>query len=146
MATMPPNPTTRAGELPLPVPQQESDFYWEKCRLHELWLRRCNDCQTWHFYPRDICPACHSRNTEWAKASGRGEVFAFAIVHRPPMPAFDGRTPYVAALVRLAEGPLFPTNIVGVEPDPEKVRVGLPVEVVYEDQTDKISLPKFKPA
>ena len=41
---------------PVPVPQQESDFYWEKLKAHELWLRKCNETGKAYFYPRDISP------------------------------------------------------------------------------------------
>ena len=49
------------------------------------------------------------------------------------------------AMVELEEGPLIPTNIVDVEPDPSNLTIGMPVEVTYEDITDTITLPKFKP-
>jgi|DewCreStandDraft_2_1066082.scaffolds.fasta_scaffold00520_22 uncharacterized OB-fold protein len=137
---------TQADQRPLPVPQPESDFYWEKCREHELWLRRCNDCQKAYFYPRDICPHCFSRNVTWVKASGRGTVFTYAIVHRPPTPAFRDKVPYVVAIVELEEGPKIPTNLVGIEPDPAKIRVGMPVVVDFEDVSPTISLPVFRPA
>ncbi len=137
---------TQAEQRPLPVPQPESDFYWEKCREHELWLRRCNDCQKAYFYPRDICPHCFSRNVTWVKASGRGTVYTYAIVHRPPTPAFRDKVPYVVALVELEEGPRMPTNLVGVEPDPAKIKIGMPVVVDFEDVSPTISLPVFRPA
>ncbi len=28
--------------IPAPTPQPESDFYFEKCKEGELWLRHCN--------------------------------------------------------------------------------------------------------
>jgi uncharacterized protein len=42
------------------------------------------------------------------------------------------------------EGPRLMSNIVGIPPD--QVRCDMPVEVVFEEITDEISLPKFKPA
>ena len=47
--------------IPPPRPQPESDFYWEKCKEKELWLRHCKTCDSSYFYPRDICPECFSR-------------------------------------------------------------------------------------
>ena len=132
--------------LPLPTPQPETDFYWEKARAHELWLMRCDDCQRTYFYPRSICPHCFSRNTRWVQSSGRGTLYAFAIAHRPPTPAFQDRVPYVAAMVELEDGVRLPTNLVDVEPDPAKIRIGMPVEVVFDDVTDAITLPKFRPS
>ncbi|MER3397829.1 MAG: hypothetical protein C4315_07000 [Chloroflexota bacterium] len=137
---------TQAEHRPLPLPQPESDFYWEKCRQHELWLRKCNDCQKAYFYPRDICPHCFSRKTTWVKASGRGTLYTYAIVYRPPSPAFRDKVPYVVALVELEEGPRMPTNLVGIEPDPAKIKIGMPVMVDFEDVSETISLPVFRPA
>ena len=39
------------------------------------------------------------------------------------------------------------TNIVGIgEPTPEKLRIGMALEVVFEDVTSEVTLPKFRPA
>jgi len=138
--------TARTPPKPLPNPQPEWDSYWEKTKAHELWLMRCNDCGSTYFYPRAICPHCFSRNTGWVQSSGRGTLYAFSIVHRPPHPAFADVVPYVAAYVELEGGARLPTNLVGVEPDPAKVRIGMAVEVVFDDVSDKITLPKFRPA
>lgn len=129
---------------PLPVPQAEWEYYWQKTKEHELWLMRCKDCGEAYFYPRAICPKCFSRNTEWFQSSGKGTLYAFAIVHRAPSPQFTA--PYVAAYIELEGGVRIPTNLIDIEPDPEKVKIGMPVEVVFEDASDTISLPMFRPA
>ncbi len=134
-----------APRPPQPVPQPETDFYWEKARAHELWLMRCDDCGSTYFYPRPICPRCFSRNTKWIQSSGRGTLYAFSIVYRPPVPAFQDAVPYVAALVELEGGVRLPTNLVEVEPDPANIHIGMAVEVVFEDVSDAIALPKFRP-
>ena len=135
---------TAGPQKPLPTPTQENDYYWQKCREHELWLRTCNSCNTPYFYPRDICPNCHSRDTAWIQASGRGEVHAFAIVERPPMPAFNAEVPYVTGLIRLEEGPIFPTRVVGVAPTPQAVEIGMKGTIDFEDVNETISLPVFR--
>ena len=89
---------------------------------------------------------CFSRNTSWIQASGKGTLHTFAIVHRAPTPAFRDDAPFVVAMVALEEGPRMPTNLIEVEPDPANIKVGMAVEVVFEDITDEITLPKFKPA
>jgi uncharacterized OB-fold protein len=88
---------------------------------------------------------CFSWEIEWRKASGRGKVYTFAIQHRAWHPAWANEVPYVTALVELEEGPRIYTNIVGVEADPKNVRCDMPVEVVFEDVNEAISLPKFRP-
>src|SRR5215212_5651767 len=121
---------------PLPAPQPETDFYWEKARAHELWLMHCTDCDQAYFYPRSICPHCFSRNPEWRQASGRGTLHSFAIVNRGPTPAFRDHVPYVTAIVDLEEGPRIPTNIVNVEPSPANIQVGMALVVTFDDVTD----------
>ena len=137
---------TQAYKKPIPQPQQEWDFYWQKAKEHELWVRRCNACGKAYFYPRDISPCCFSRDTQWIKCSGRATLYTYSIVHRPPHPGFVDDVPFVAAIVELEEGARMPTNIVMDDPTPEKLPIGLPLEVVFEDITEEISLPKFKPA
>jgi uncharacterized OB-fold protein len=138
--------TNAAPPRPLPTPQPEWDFYWQKAKAHELWLMRCKDCNRNYFYPRPICPNCFSRNTEWFQSSGKGTLYAFAIVHRAPTPAFADMVPYITAFVELEGGVRIPTNLVDVNPDPANVKIGMAVEVVFEDVNDSISLPKFRPA
>ena len=130
---------------PVPSPQGESDFYWNKAREHELWLRKCNSCGNSYFYPRDISPCCFSRDTEWVQATGRATLFTYGIVHRAPHRGFQESVPYVTAIVALEEGPLMPTNIVMEDPKVEKLQIGMPLVVLFEDVTDTITLPKFRP-
>ena len=137
--------TQSAPRITPPVPQPESDFYWEKCKQGELWLRHCRACDSTYFYPRDICPICFSRDTDWVQTDGRATVHTFAIVHRAPIPAFRDKVPYVTAVVEFAGGARMATNLVEVEPDPQVIKCGMPVEVVFEELDEKISLPYFRP-
>jgi hypothetical protein len=57
--------------------------------------------------------------------------------------AFAADVPYVVALITLDEGPQLMSNVVGCPL--EKVQIGMPVEVTFEDWTEEISVPKFKP-
>ncbi len=128
---------------PLPRPIQTTRPFWEGAKAHELRLQRCRACGEHIFYPRVLCPHCLSEDLEWVRASGRGRVYTYTVVRRPAHPAFKDDVPYVLAIVELEEGPRLTTNIVGVPP--EEVHIGMPVEVVFEDVTDEVSLPKFRP-
>ncbi|HZP40124.1 MAG TPA: Zn-ribbon domain-containing OB-fold protein [Candidatus Binatia bacterium] len=133
----------KAYEKPLPRIDEESRGWWEGLARHELWLQRCRDCGTTRFYPRAVCPSCLSSATEWVRARGRGTVYSFTVTHQNQAPGFRGELPYVLAIVELDEGPRLMTNIVGCAPD--AVRIGLPVEVVFEDVTPEVTLAKFRP-
>jgi uncharacterized OB-fold protein len=125
-----------------PTPTPETRPFWEGAKRHELMLPRCKACGKCHFYPRGICPHCWSNDLEWIKASGKGKLHTFAIPQRSIM-GIPG--PFITAIVELAEGPRIATNIVGVDPDPKNLRCDMEVEVVFDDLTDTISLPKFRP-
>jgi uncharacterized OB-fold protein len=137
--------TQEAPKITPPVPQPESDFYWEKCKEGELWLRHCKSCDKTYFYPRDICPICFSRDTDWIQSDGKGTLHTFAIVHRGPTPAFRDKAPYVTAVVELQGGARMPTNLVEVDPDPASIKCGMSLEVTFEKLDDNINLPMFRP-
>jgi uncharacterized OB-fold protein len=131
------------ADKPIPTPTLETAPYWEGCRRHQLRIQRCSNCQRYQFFPRIYCSKCFSEQIEWVNASGRAKVLSFTIVRRPVSPAFANEIPYIVALVTLEEGPQMMTNI--VECAPEEVTIGLPVEVVFEDRSDQISIPQFRP-
>ena len=128
---------------PLPRVDEESKGFWEACQRHELYLQRCGDCRALRYYPRALCPSCLSDRIEWVRASGKGTVYTFTVTHQNQSPGFRDSLPYVMAYVELAEGVRMLSNIVGCAPD--AVRIGMPVEVVFEDVTPDVTLPKFRP-
>ena len=131
---------------PLPVPQPESDHYWEQAVSGKLVIQKCSDCDEAQFYPRIMCTVCGSRSLEWMESTGRATLFTFAIVHAAPHPVFSEDLPYITAIVELEEGVKMPSQIIGIEPEPERLRIGMALQVAFEQVTDEISLPKFRPA
>jgi len=132
-------------KAPLPTPTPDSKPFWEAAKRHELRIQRCVDCKQAYFYPRNACPGCLSANVEWFTASGRGKLHTFSIVYRglkhPPL-----EPPYVLAMVELDEGPRLMTNLVGIEPDPARIRCDMAVVVDWADVTPEVTLPRFRPA
>src|SRR6059058_1920712 len=129
---------------PIPAPDEESEPFFRGAREHKLMLMRCDDCGQYRMPSRDRCDNCWSTRTSWAQASGRGTVYTFGIMHQVYHPGFKTEVPYNVAVVELAEGPRMTTNLVDCAN--EAIRVGMPVEVVFDDITDELSLPKFRPA
>jgi uncharacterized protein len=127
---------------PLPYIHNETKVYWEGAKRHELLIRKCRTCGAYHFYPRDFCPSCFSFDVEWMKASGRGVIYSFTICHHPAQD-FNDDVPYNLVLVELEEGARMMSNVVGCTND--DLRIGMSVEVVFDDITDEVTLPKFKP-
>jgi len=126
------------------VPQiTEADQpFWDSVRRHRVELQRCHCCGRFRFIPRARCD-CGSRDCTWTPIAGTGEVYTYTVVHRAPTPAYQALTPYVLVHVALDEGPRMISTVVGCEPD--KVTVGMPVEVVYDDVSPELTLYRFRP-
>jgi len=90
-----------------------------------------------------MCPECHSLEFEWAPVSGRGTVYTYTIVTHPLHPHWTDKVPYNVVLVELEEGIRIVSNL--VDCPNESIEIGMPVSVVFEDVSDEISLPFFKP-
>lgn len=91
---------------------------------------RCPQCKAVFLGPRDVCSSCGARGKLQAeKLSNKGELYVYSITYR----SFPGvETPYVSAVVDLAGGGTVKGNLVGIEPDPKKIKMGMPVEVIYK--------------
>jgi uncharacterized protein len=74
-------------EKPLPAIDIESAPFWQAAREHRLAIMQCRLCDRHFFYPRALCPHCHSSLVEWTKASGRGAIYSFTIARRPAPPS-----------------------------------------------------------
>ena len=92
---------------------------------------KCGACSAIYLGARAQCSKCSARDQlEPVRLSNRGTLYVYSIVHR----SFPGiETPYVSAIVDLEGGGTVKGNLIGVDPDPEKVQMGMPVEVVYKD-------------
>ena len=127
---------------PLPVIDHDSRPYWDAAREGRLDIPLCNDCGKHHFYPRTVCPHCHSDDLKFDTISGRGTVHSFTIARRPAGPAFGDDMPYVVALIDLEEGPRMMSRI---ETDtPESVQIDAAVEVTFVKATDEVTFPFFR--
>ena len=91
-----------------------------------------------------MCAQCGSWEWEWAKSSGRGKLFTWTVVTLAMYPAFKDEVPYAVALIEMEEGPRIVSRIVDVAP--EDLSMDMPLEVIFEDVTDEVTLPKFRRA
>ncbi|VWX49945.1 Zn-ribbon domain-containing OB-fold protein [Novosphingobium sp. 9U] len=130
-----------SNQKPTPAVDPESVPYWQALTEERLIVKACAECGKSHFYPRELCPHCHSDQLSWTDVSGLGEIYSFTVCRRPAGPAFSDETPYVVAIVELDEGPRMMSRITG---DPEAVRIGQRVKVRFERQSDELTLPFFE--
>lgn len=106
-------------------------------------MQRCASCGHVRWPPGAVCPDCWAIDAEWIRLSGDGVVNAWVVFYRPYFDAFADRVPYSVVEVELAEGPRYLSNLLDCEND--DIYRGMPVEVVFEDVTDEVTLPQFRP-
>jgi uncharacterized OB-fold protein len=125
-----------------PTVSPDTEFFWTGLRNHELLIQRCGACGTLRNPPRPMCPHCQSLDWDTHKATGRGTVYSWVMPQYPPMPFMS--YPYIVVLVALEEGIRLVSNLIDITP--ERVEVGMPVEVCFEEFDDALVLHQFQPA
>jgi uncharacterized protein len=131
--------------VPVPQPDETTQFFWEGVARHEVWIQRCRSCGRFQHHPQIVCRACLSDDVVPERVSGRGTLYSWTIAHQPFHPFYAERVPYTIATVELAEQPglMFLSQVVDC-PEAD-LRIGLPLEVVFEDLAPELTLPFFRP-
>jgi uncharacterized protein len=90
-----------------------------------LEAHECTACGAIYFDHRNACAKCGKTEFGTRRLGGTGVVRSFAIVHQaaPGVPV-----PYVSSVVDLDGGGCVKANVVNVEPDPDKVSLGMKVQ------------------
>lgn len=129
---------------PLPDIDSDNKEFWNAAKEHRFLLYQCQGCKTF-YYPDIECTRCEDLRPpmKWVDSSGRGKLFTWIVMHRKYHDGFADDVPYNVALVELEEGPFYLTNIVDCEND--QLKQGMELDVTFEQVTDEIILPKFKP-
>jgi uncharacterized OB-fold protein len=128
------------ADHPLPdVDEPIGRPFWDYCRRHELHIQRSRASGRFVFPPRPH----YAGDFEWARVSGRGKILTFVIARPPFLPALEHKLPLPIAVVELDEGPRLVGQV--LECAIEDVRCGMPVEVVFEDLTERVTLPQWRP-
>ena len=125
-----------ARKITPPAVNPETKPFWDAAREGRFLVPFCAACGRAHWYPRAICPFCAGDKVEWREASGKGTIYTFSVMRR-------FKEPYAIAHVTLAEGPTMLTNIVNCDFD--KLHIGQPVAVVFQETEGGPPVPMFKP-
>ena len=130
-------------QKPLPIIDEDNAPYWHYCKIHELRMQKCEGCGHIRFPVSILCPKCHSMDAVWTKLSGKGKVFSYIVFRVPYLESYKDDIPYTVAIIQLEEGPRMESNL--IVPDLEDIRIDMPVKIFFDDVTNEVSLPKFKP-
>jgi uncharacterized OB-fold protein len=120
----------------------ENQQFWDALRDGRIDLPFCDTCRAFVWYPRAICPRCHSaEDINWRTLPGTGRVYSYTIVAKGTGRWKDAG-PYVVAYVQLdsgldgVDGPRVLTNIVGENQQQhdlqQKVKIDAAVRMVVD--------------
>ena len=129
--------------MPHPLAAATTLGWWKAAAEHRLVVQACSSCGATRLPPAPVCAECRSDEAGWLDVSGKGTVYTYTTVHRPI--AAGQELPFVIAVIALedAGGVRIISNLVEIEPG--EVEVGLPVEVVWEDMSADLAVPRFRP-
>ncbi len=134
---------------PRPVRDRDSAPWWDAVQRHELLIQRCAGCGTPRFPARVVCNRCRSREADWVPSCGTGRVVSWIVNHQAFLPGMSADGPFAVLLVRLDDGAEERAdihmygNLVGA--DPSEIAPGMPVEAVFVDFDDNLTLVQWRP-
>lgn len=134
------NPVASESNWPIPARTSETSFFWDGIDADELRIQRCIGCGRLRHPPRPACPTCGSLDWDYVVVDGTGELYSYAVHHRPAVPGPS--LPYVSAIVALSVGVRMLSNI--VTPNVDELAIGLPVRVVFRTVRPGLRLPLFE--
>jgi uncharacterized protein len=135
--------TDFATPPPVPVPNPDTQPYWDALKDGKLKLCRCVDTGKWIHPPLE-----RSRYTggpvHFEEVSGKGTIYSYIVVRQALIPGREA--PYVIALVDIAEQSGVRLSAY-IDAAPEDVRIGQEVEARIVDLGDSgYRVPIFVPS
>lgn len=136
-------------EKPIPsLTDSDTLSYWRAAKEHRLALQHCGHCDKHLYPPGPSCPVCGSPDVHYRDMGSdiTGRLYSYIVTHRAFVQGFAKDAPYIVALVEIDGLPL--TRILANlnNCSVERVKIGMPVKMVWEDRTPEVSLPQWEPA
>ena len=130
---------------PLPVPDEQSEPFWNATANHVLTLARCSRCREFSHPPDVVCPRCGATDPDFAftPVNGAGTIRSWTVMRQSFLPGFDRDVPFVLVDVELsAQRDL---RLIGrlVDGPDAPLRLGAPVRLAFEDIDVGVAVPAW---
>ena len=143
--------TLKKGQFPTILFDPHADAatqpFWDAAKEGRLVCQQCTACGTFRMPPSPFCFNCQSREVAYTELAGTATIYSFTVVRHPLHPDLIDCCPYVSGTVELdgtqGAGARMLVNIIDVDPD--TVRIGDRVEIIFEHVNDEMSTPRFRP-
>jgi uncharacterized OB-fold protein len=141
----------KKGVYPVPMTDPHADEavqpFWDNTLKGKLCVSQCTNCRTMLLPPQPFCFVCQHHEFKWVELPGTGTIYTFTVVRHPLRRDLAEVVPYVAGIVELdgtqGAGARIQANIINC--DPEQVRIGDKVRVVFDKVSDTFAVTRFEP-
>lgn len=112
----------------------------------EIWANKCAECGMVFVPPKIKCINCYRDMNEWVKLPGTGTVETFTVVSYYEPKIHPRKPPFVYAVIKMDGADTGLVHFIGGV-KPEKVKVGMRVEPVFEKerQGNILDIRHFRP-
>jgi uncharacterized OB-fold protein len=128
------------------APNAWTEPFWVAAARHQLVAQRCLNCGRVRQPPGPFCPNCRTQPSEWMELSGRATLFSYTVIRHALVPQLRDYLPMVIAVVEPEEAPTARLVANLVEVAVGDVKIGMPLDVVWEDAGDGVAVYRFRPA
>lgn len=90
---------------PRPVPDRDTQPFWDAVAERRLVVQRCRACERWIWQPKPVCNRCRAAEPEWTEVSGDARVASWTVLHPPVLPVWHDVLPFTILLVELTDAP-----------------------------------------
>ena len=126
-----------------PVPDRDSQPYWDALARGELRLQRCDLCRALRWPARAICNRCQSFDHHWEPCDGAARVVSWIRTHQVFAPALRDAVPYRVVQVALeAQNDLL---LIGAWLSDREPRAGESVEMQIVEGVEGYHFPCWRP-
>jgi uncharacterized OB-fold protein len=141
----------KKGVFPSPIQDpfadETSQPFWDAALKGKLVGAKCAHCGTVQLQQPPFCYVCQQREFAWEELPGTGTIYTFTIVRHPLRPQLAEVVPYVGAIIELdgtqGAGARIMANV--IDCDPEAIQIGDRVQVAFEQVSDTLAVPRFRP-
>lgn len=143
-----PQPGVYPVALTDPYADESTQPFWDAALEGRLVVPQCVNCGTFILPPQPICFSCQHQEFEWVELPGTGTIYSFTVVRHPLSPHLQEVVPYASGVVELDGTQGAGARMIGniVDCDPDTIRIGDRVRVVFDRVSDTFAVPRFAPA
>lgn len=130
-----------------PFADDKTQPFWDRTLQGKLSVSKCRSCGACILPPQPRCFTCQGKDFDWVDVPGTGTIYTYTVVRHPLRPQLQEVVPYVAGIIELdgtqGAGARVQANIINC--DPETVRIGDKVRVVFDKVSDTLAMFRFEP-